>query len=238
MATVTGFTAEKMKTIENETVVDGEVRNDNLILIRRDGVEIDAGDVRGPQGPPGPGGTDTTGLMELLCPVGTVSTFAGQTVPDGWLLCDGASYLRTNYQALFDAININYGAVDGTHFNVPDLSDRFVRGMSTGGIPIGSKGGSDDAIVVSHTHDHVHSINTAGQHSHSVNNDFGLAIGVKSPASTLHTTTDPGEGITWTSLNQNGNHTHVLGRDATPAGSSGIGANLPKFVVMRCIIRY
>ena len=59
MATVTGFTAERMLTIENETVVDGEVRDTNLFLIRRDGVEIDAGWVKGapggmgPQGPPG-----------------------------------------------------------------------------------------------------------------------------------------------------------------------------------------
>ena len=50
MATVTGFTAERMLTIENETVVDGEVRDTNLFLIRRDGVEIDAGWVKGAPG--------------------------------------------------------------------------------------------------------------------------------------------------------------------------------------------
>ena len=33
MATVTGFTAERMLTIENETVVDGEVRDTNLFLL-------------------------------------------------------------------------------------------------------------------------------------------------------------------------------------------------------------
>jgi len=54
MAEVTGFTAERMRTIENETVVDGEVRGDNLILLTRAGVEIDAGNVRGPVGPQGP----------------------------------------------------------------------------------------------------------------------------------------------------------------------------------------
>ena len=54
MAEVTGFTADRMRIIENETVVDGEVQGDNLILIRRDGVPIDAGNVRGPVGPIGP----------------------------------------------------------------------------------------------------------------------------------------------------------------------------------------
>lgn len=50
MATVTGFTAARMTQIENETVVDGDVVGDDLILTRRDGVTINAGNVRGPQG--------------------------------------------------------------------------------------------------------------------------------------------------------------------------------------------
>jgi hypothetical protein len=39
-----------MKQIEDETVVDGEVRGDNLYLQQRNGVEINAGNVRGPVG--------------------------------------------------------------------------------------------------------------------------------------------------------------------------------------------
>lgn len=54
MATVTGFTAERMLIIENSTVVDGEVVGNNLILYTRDGTPIDAGNVRGPIGPAGP----------------------------------------------------------------------------------------------------------------------------------------------------------------------------------------
>lgn len=54
MATVTSYTAERMKQIEDETVVDGEVVGDNLHLITREGVVIDAGNVRGAQGVPGP----------------------------------------------------------------------------------------------------------------------------------------------------------------------------------------
>lgn len=57
MATITGFTAERMLTIENETVIDGEVRDTNLFLIRRDGVEIDAGWVKGAPGGMGPQGS-------------------------------------------------------------------------------------------------------------------------------------------------------------------------------------
>jgi hypothetical protein len=56
MATVTGFTAERMLEIENGTVVDGSISGSDLILVRRDGVEINAGNVRGPQGIQGPAG--------------------------------------------------------------------------------------------------------------------------------------------------------------------------------------
>lgn len=51
MATVTGFTAARMLEIENTTVVDGEVdENDHLILKTREGTEIDAGYVKGEPG--------------------------------------------------------------------------------------------------------------------------------------------------------------------------------------------
>ncbi|MET0786075.1 MAG: hypothetical protein ABWY25_05165 [Paenisporosarcina sp.] len=53
MATITGFTAERMLVIENETVVDGEVVGDDLVLTTREGTPINAGNVRGPQGPQG-----------------------------------------------------------------------------------------------------------------------------------------------------------------------------------------
>jgi hypothetical protein len=56
MATVTGFTAARMQEIEDSTIVDGDIVGDNLILKRRDLVEIDAGNVRGPVGPTGPVG--------------------------------------------------------------------------------------------------------------------------------------------------------------------------------------
>lgn len=51
MGVATGFTKERMLMIENTTVVDGHVDGDNLVLVTREGQEIDAGDIRGPQGP-------------------------------------------------------------------------------------------------------------------------------------------------------------------------------------------
>lgn len=56
MATITGYTAARMKQIEDSAIIDGDVIGDNLILKRFDGGEINAGSVRGPQGIQGPTG--------------------------------------------------------------------------------------------------------------------------------------------------------------------------------------
>ncbi len=62
MATVTGYTAARMKKIEDESIVDGVVNVNDLILARRDGTLINAGNVRGPQGEglPNPPSDDIT----------------------------------------------------------------------------------------------------------------------------------------------------------------------------------
>lgn len=50
MAEITGLTAERMLEIEAASVVDGNVVDDDLILEKHDGTQINAGNVRGPQG--------------------------------------------------------------------------------------------------------------------------------------------------------------------------------------------
>lgn len=67
-------------------------------------------------------------------PVGTILTFAGSTIPDGYLLCDGQAVSRTDYAKLFAAIGTIYGTGDGsTTFNLPNLINRFVQGSATAG---------------------------------------------------------------------------------------------------------
>ena len=67
-------------------------------------------------------------------PSGTMIPFAGKTIPDGWLLCNGAAVSRTTYAALFAAIGTSYGAGDSsTTFNLPNLHERFIEGTTTAG---------------------------------------------------------------------------------------------------------
>lgn len=60
---------------------------------------------------------------------GIIKMYAGNSAPDGWLLCDGSAVSRIDYALLFAVIGTTYGAGDGsTTFNVPDLSGRFALG--------------------------------------------------------------------------------------------------------------
>ena len=53
MATVTGFTADRMLQIEQESIVDARQENHELILSTRGGQDINVGNIQGPEGPQG-----------------------------------------------------------------------------------------------------------------------------------------------------------------------------------------
>lgn len=71
-------------------------------------------------------------VSSFVLPVGTVLPFAGATVPVGYFLCDGSSYLRTAYPALFKELGTRYNlSTDGGEvFRVPDLRNRTVMGAN------------------------------------------------------------------------------------------------------------
>lgn len=160
MATVTGLTAERMLEIEAESVVDGEIVGDHLLLTRHDGTQIDAGVVVGPQGPQGPTGAD-----------GTPGVYIGQIIemsggnPDAtkFVACDGASYLKTAYpllDAYYSASSYPHGS-DATHFNVPDRRERVGIGTSAG-TPLGTTDGVTLANRSGRRTKHRHSLHSHG----------------------------------------------------------------------------
>ena len=69
--------------------------------------------------------------MQNAVPVGSYICFSGKTVPDGYLLCNGAAVKRADYPALFAVIGTTYGAGDGsTTFNLPNLDGRVLQGVN------------------------------------------------------------------------------------------------------------
>ena len=115
-------------------------------------------------------------------PVGAIIPFAGSTVPEGWLLCDGSTVSRADYSDLFDVIGTTYGIGDGsTTFALPSLADRAALGVS-GDYSIGSVGGSETiAIDATEMPDHHHVV---PEHGHAD------TIAMKTP-SLGHTITQP-----------------------------------------------
>lgn len=113
-------------------------------------------------------------------PTGAMWMFGGGTAPNGWLLCDGTTYLITAQPALFAVISNRFGGDGTTNFKVPDLRDRFPLGASTsrpidpttghGGSPTQTLGAAN---MPPHTHDISHGhgsagTSDAGNHDHNI----------------------------------------------------------------------
>ena len=62
-------------------------------------------------------------------PTGSVIAFSGETIPDDWLLCNGAAIDRTEYANLFSVIGTKFGNGNGSNtFNLPNLAKRYIMG--------------------------------------------------------------------------------------------------------------
>lgn len=103
--------------------------------------------------------------------VGTILPWAAETIPSGFLLCDGAVLVRDDHPQLFAVLGTTYGVGDGaTTFGIPDYRGYFLRGQDdgtgidpdaglrtdrgdgTGGDNVGSKQLDD---TKTHTHDYT-----------------------------------------------------------------------------------
>ena len=61
---------------------------------------------------------------------GIVVPWGSASIPSGFLLCDGQAVSQATYAALFAIIGTTYGNPGGGNFNVPDLRDRTIVGVS------------------------------------------------------------------------------------------------------------
>lgn len=63
-------------------------------------------------------------VANTTIPTGTILPFAGNSIPSGFLSCNGAAISRTTYSALYAAIGTKYGSGNGSStFNLPEVSN-------------------------------------------------------------------------------------------------------------------
>lgn len=104
---------------------------------------------------------------------GTILDFAGNTAPNGWLLCYGQAISRAAYPNLFAKIGTTFGAGDGaTTFNVPDARGRAAIGKDDmGGTAAGrvtAAGGGIAAATLGATGGaEAHALTTAQMPAHT-----------------------------------------------------------------------
>jgi microcystin-dependent protein len=196
--------------------------------------------------------------VDAFTPIGTVLPFAGSTAPTGWAIANGASLVRASNLALFAVIGTTYGAVDGTHFNLPNLTNRVPVG-SGGTYSRGDTGGASTVTITtstmpSHGHSLSGSVGSAGSHSHggsagsvgdhSHSDSFGgsrsdLLAGGGSGAATAGggSTGSAGGHSHSISTDSQGSHSHSMSGSADNTGSGGAHENMPPYVAMPYIIR-
>ena len=63
MATVTGYTAEKMEEILSQLIKSVSIVGDNLVALRYDDTQVNLGNAKGAKGDPGPSGDVTTAQL-------------------------------------------------------------------------------------------------------------------------------------------------------------------------------
>lgn len=173
MATITGFTAARMLEIENESIVDGNVVGDNLILVRRDLVEINAGSVRGPIGTPGVSQAQLDDFIENTSPVGSITDYIGTVAPPKWLVMEGQTIVggQSLYPSLWAILPASMKS--GANIIMPDTRGRMTVGLNTADSLfdlIGDTGGSKDAVVGTHFHGQITHQHTGPNHQHSGTN--------------------------------------------------------------------
>lgn len=156
-----------------------------------------------------------------LLPTGTIITFAGVTVPTGWLECRGQDVLRSDYPRLWAALGPTYGNGNGvTTFTLPNLQGRFPLG-AVANHRLGSVGGEEA---------HALTVDEMPAHQHDVcgTNNVWAGVGIWK--------TNVGAGTGWQGAS--GSAEGELARLTTKrVGGSASHNNMPPFQVIRFIIK-
>ncbi|CAF1469113.1 unnamed protein product [Didymodactylos carnosus] len=174
---------------------------------------------------------------------GEIKLYTGDvaSIPELWLLCNGAVLSRTEYQRLFSVIGITYGAGDGsTTFNLPDFRGRFPIGVDELQIRVGEAtklgmagGNATHQLTVAELPAHTHDqgklvISGSGTHSHTYSDpghNHGGSTGAAAPEHGGGRGTVNGGGI-----HDRGLHVHTIATDTTHISIDAAGDHIHEIV--------
>lgn len=188
-------------------------------------------------------------------PPGSITSYAGNTVPSGWLLCDGSTLNKNDYPELFSAIGYIYGG-SGNSFKLPNLSGRFPLGKSSSH-PLAETGGSETvtlttAQIPSHNHPISCNLSNAGAHEHNLasnnvsGNNQGFVMtgcerngnyGYGSSGSSKYGYNGNTYSVSTDFMETAGAHTHTLTATIGNTGSGQGHNNMPPFLTLNFIIK-
>jgi len=166
---------------------------------------------------------------------GAIHSYAGSSAPNGWLVCNGASYLTADYPDLFAVIGYTYGG-SGANFNVPDLMTRVPICYKSGDTvfgTMGAVGGAKTHVLITqelpvHNHggitgapsaDHAHTYTRSPWNTAVLRGDGNQRESGEYWATTGGVTSNHNHNIAWT-------------------GGNGAHNNLQPYITLNYIIKY
>lgn len=159
-------------------------------------------------------GEGSTVIYSDTAPVGTIRLFGREDLPEGWLPCNGAAYLKTEYASLYEAINVTFNKIDDDprYFRVPDLSGNVPVGYGGDGeFSLGNTGGEKE---------HILTVDEMPSHAHNLQWDKEGAVG-------------SGNGT----LMKNGNTSTSYVYSTGSRGGNQPHNNMPPYVVVKYAIK-
>jgi microcystin-dependent protein len=156
-------------------------------------------------------------------PVGAVIAWLGEIadIPVKYLHCDGATHLGADYPELFAALADIFKTA--THFNTPDMEDRFLLGSGINDDVGGLGGANQHTLVEAEMPAHLHQVPA---HSHT----FASFNNAGSGGANVVASGSSGGASTKTSSTQ----------AATNTDSKGSGSahnNMPAYIAVHWIIK-
>ena len=150
---------------------------------------------------------------------GEIKMWAGDKIPDGWLLCDGSEVSKTKYPNLYSAI--------GDLWGVPNSSSNFKLPNLKGKVPVGYDSSDTDFGTVGKTGgEKEHTLKTSEMPSHSHTPQWaGYNMSLSKSSSSGY------------SLSHNGNKSKSSGNIVTTnTGGGAAHNNLQPYAVVKYII--